>query len=130
MRIAWRPLAPNCPSLSRSCTAYHRTARHLQEQRAPLAAWPAPQRQQLGRLLSDLNHALLHEGRLQEVQAHNLGLTLWCMSKTYHVPQEGADQLWSALQVGAARRRLANWLPCGCTSPRPDAHAAAPSPAV
>ena len=28
------------------------------------------------------------------------GLTLWSISKTYKLPQEGADQLWAALQVG------------------------------
>lgn len=30
------------------------------------------------------------------------GLTLWSISKTYRLPQEGADQLLAALQVGAA----------------------------
>lgn len=53
------------------CTAYHRIARHVQDQRTPPDAWPAAQQQQLGGLLTQLNQALMQ--RLDEVQAHNLG---------------------------------------------------------
>lgn len=53
------------------CTAYHRIARHVQDQRTPPDQWPPAQQEQLGRLLTELNQALMD--RLREVQAHNLG---------------------------------------------------------
>lgn len=79
------------------CTAYHRIARHLGDEREPPAAWPPARQQQLGSLLSQINEALL--GRLETVQAQNLGLTLWSISKTHHVPQQHADELCAALQA-------------------------------
>lgn len=34
------------------------------------------------------------------MHARCAGLTLWAISKTYKLPQEGMEQLLSALQVG------------------------------
>lgn len=145
------PTCPTPPRVLPPClqTAYHRIARHVQDQRAPPDAWPHAQQQQLGALLGQLNQALLQ--RLGEVQAHNLGargaggagrragwlgswvagrvvrlgfiapvtallnfllpdsascagLTLWSISKTHRLPQEGCEQLWVALQVEVTRR--------------------------
>lgn len=84
------------------CTAYHRIARHVQDQRTPPDAWPPHQQQQLGGLLTELNQALID--RLEEVQAHNLGLTLWSTSKTHRLPQQHCEELWAALQAEITRR--------------------------
>jgi hypothetical protein len=79
------------------CTAYHRFAKHVQNSRPPPEQWSAQEQEQLGGVLSQLNATL--QQRLGEVQGHNLGLTLWAISKTYKLPQEGADQLLAALQL-------------------------------
>ncbi|KAL4458727.1 hypothetical protein ABPG75_013592 [Micractinium tetrahymenae] len=87
------------------CTAYHRIAKHVEDLRrgrSPPEAWPPAQQQQLGSLLSELNAALLP--RLEEVQAHNLGLTLWSISKTCQLPQAGTNELVDALQAEITSR--------------------------
>jgi hypothetical protein len=84
------------------CTAYHRIARHMQDERTPPDAWPPPRQQQLGSLLTQLNQALLD--RLEHVQAQNLGLTLWSISKTHRLPQQHLDELCAALQAEVVHR--------------------------
>ncbi|KAL4426696.1 hypothetical protein ABPG77_004752 [Micractinium sp. CCAP 211/92] len=87
------------------CTAYHRIAKHVEDMRrgrSPPESWPPMQQQQLGGLLTELNTALLP--RLEEVQAHNLGLTLWSISKTCQVAQAGTQELVDALQAEITSR--------------------------
>lgn len=87
------------------CTAYHRIAKQVEEARrvrSPPEGWPPAQQQQLGGLLSEMNQTLMH--RLEEVQAHNLGLTMWSISKTYQLPQKGAMDLLAELQAEVTRR--------------------------
>ncbi|KAL4859186.1 putative aldo-keto reductase 2 [Chlorella vulgaris] len=82
------------------CTAYHRTAKHVQDK--PIDTWPPHLQHQLGAMLTQLNLGLTD--RLEEVQAHNLGLTLWSLSKTRRLPSQHCDELCAALQVEIVRR--------------------------
>ncbi|PSC71010.1 Tbc2 translation chloroplastic isoform B [Micractinium conductrix] len=90
------------------CTAYHRLAKFVEDarrQRQPPEAWPPAQQQQLGQLLGQLNAALL--GRLEEAQAHNLGLTLWAISKTCQLPRSGVEELVGAMHASIVHRMAA-----------------------